>query len=724
MKNITKNSIHLFILAFFIAESILILIGTYSYREKRSHILEDRTNQLKTSYESIFNIYSLSSNVIFEQIINKPQITKLFSRAYKSNLEQQKEIRDSLFLLLNETYLELSSLAIKQLHFHLPDNTSFLRFHRPNKFGDNLTDARESVRIANAEKRYIQGFEEGKIYNGFRFVYPLFYEGEHIGSVETSISFGAINQMLFKQAKNLYSFILKKSTVEEKVFEEEKSNYTRSSISDQWVEEIQFLHNKNRIETISKETLEELDKVIKNKYQEKLNYGFPFSVFIPLRNNNYTVSFVPVNNLKNEHTAYVISYMTDTHISEYNNDTTVFIFIGTLLLLIITLLFYIVYKKNITIEKQQGAIEESESRYMQIYNTIDIGILSSNLDGEILMANPKIIEILGFDNLVDLKKYKVNDFYVDADLRQKLINELREGNAKLINQDILWKKKDGSQILVKLIGKMHTDKNGIHYLESIIQDITDMSVLQESIKNSEANLRQSNAEKDRFFSILAHDLRGPFNSLIGLIEVVALHPEEVDKERKIRFIEVIHESVKNLSNLIENLLEWSRSQQGVINCEPVEIALKELVEETVDLLSESAFSKQIFILPTIEENIKLLADENMTKTIIRNLISNAIKYTHKEGLIKVYPKNRIKRDDKIFIEIVVEDNGVGISENDLDKLFKIDSGFTNPGTENEKGTGLGLLIIKEFIEKHGGSLIIESELGIGTKAIFTLPIAV
>lgn len=717
-----KNVVWLFILAFLVAESLLILVGSMNFQTKRNHILENRTVQLKTAYEAIFNTYSLVSSVIFEQVINTPQITELYSRAYKNNEKRQAEIRDSLFQILNPKYIELTSQSIKQLHFHLPDNVSFLRFHRPEKFGDDLTDIRESVRIANAEQRFVQGFEEGKIYNGFRFVYPLSYKGEHIGTVETSISFGAINQILHKQAHNVYSFILRKSVVDEKVFESEQYNYIISAISDDWVEEKRFLHYNYSCENLSVEILEKLDNVIKKKYQDELKEGLPFSVFIDLDENRYTVSFIPVLNIKHEQVGYIISYMLDVYSASYIRSVTTFIGGGALLILIISILFYVIYIKNITIEDQHSELIKSEERYKNIYNTIDIGIISNSMSGDILMANPKIIDMLGYKSLADFKKHNIKDFYIDPKNRLALIDELTLEKSNKISGEVLWKKKDGSPILIKFISKKHKNSEGHHYVESVVQDITEIRALEESLKSSEAGLRESNAAKDRFFSILAHDLRGPFNSLLGLAELLAVNPETVEEERKDRFVQLIYTSVKNLSNLIENLLEWSRSQQGTIGFEPKEIELEPLIKETVDLLSEVGFSKQIAILVNIDKSIKLLVDENMVKTIIRNLISNAIKFTHKEGLIKIYAGKPVSTDGKKFTEIIIEDNGVGIAKNDLDKLFKIDSGFSNPGTENEKGTGLGLVLVKEFIEKHDGTITIESERGIGTKVILTLPI--
>lgn len=157
-----RNVVWLFVLAFLVAESLLILVGSMSFQAKRNHLLEDRTVQLKTAYEAIFNTYSLVSCVIYEQIINTPQITELYSRAYKNNEKRQAEIRDRLFHILNPKYIELSSHSIKQLHFHLPDNVSFLRFHRPEKFGDNLTDIRESNAIKFTHKEGLIKIYEGK----------------------------------------------------------------------------------------------------------------------------------------------------------------------------------------------------------------------------------------------------------------------------------------------------------------------------------------------------------------------------------------------------------------------------------------------------------------------------------------------------------------------------------------------------------------------------------
>jgi len=397
------------------------------------------------------------------------------------------------------------------------------------------------------------------------------------------------------------------------------------------------------------------------------------------------------------------------------------VLLGILFVVSIGLLI-LLHSKNKIINRQIGDITQNEARFKYIYKTIGVGILSAHLDGKIIMANPKMISMLGYSSLEELQELNLNQIYLNPEKRTKLIDEMSVNGLSEISSEVFWKKKNGESILLRFTGKHHLSKEGVTYLESVFFDVTEMRRLEQSLKESEADLRRSNAAKDRFFSVLAHDLRGPFNSLLGFTEILANHPETIDEEDKKRFISLMHSSVQNLSNLVENLLQWSRSQLGSIDFSPYKINLKLLINESVSLFSETIFSKQISIFLDIDPAIELMVDENMTKVIFRNLINNAIKFTHAQGNIKIYTAQLVEVNGSRQIEIVIQDNGVGIEENDIVKLFKIDSGFTHLGTNNEKGSGFGLVLIKEFIDLHAGTIRVESELGIGTKVIFTLPI--
>jgi signal transduction histidine kinase/Tfp pilus assembly protein PilF len=243
-----------------------------------------------------------------------------------------------------------------------------------------------------------------------------------------------------------------------------------------------------------------------------------------------------------------------------------------------------------------------------------------------------------------------------------------------------------------------------------------LNIAIEKISKSEADLKKLNTTKDKLFSILSHDLRSPFSSILGFSEVLYYETGNFDAAQIKEIASTIYETSRETFDLLDNLLEWSRAQTGSIIFEPENIHLKDLVNSAVGLLENSAKKKDIIISNEIPEQIYVFADNNMINTILRNLLSNAIKFTHKKGKIKI-----AARDIDDFIEITIADSGVGIKPEDIKKLFGIDMGFSTVGTDNEKGTGLGLILCKEFIEKNNGKIWVESELGKGSNFIFTLP---
>ena len=219
-------------------------------------------------------------------------------------------------------------------------------------------------------------------------------------------------------------------------------------------------------------------------------------------------------------------------------------------------------------------------------------------------------------------------------------------------------------------------------------------------KNNELKLIELNATKDKFFSIIAHDLRNPFNNIFGYAEILNKNYAKYDAEKMESVTSQLYLSAKNTYTLLENLLEWSRSQSGKIPYNPQKASFIELCKEIMDDLSQNAVSKNINLNYFATELIEMYVDTNMIKTVLRNLVSNA------ENII-----------------ITVSDNGIGINKNNIDKLFDITQKQSTLGTEDEKGTGLGLIISKEFVEKHNGKIWVESELGKGADFKFTIPVS-
>jgi len=250
----------------------------------------------------------------------------------------------------------------------------------------------------------------------------------------------------------------------------------------------------------------------------------------------------------------------------------------------------------------------------------------------------------------------------------------------------------------------------------ITRDITARKLAQEALKESEIKLRELNSVKDKFFSIIAHDLRGPFNGLFGLLDMVREDFGEMSPEAIKGNLDDINDIMRNLYQLLEDLLEWGRIQRNVIEFTPQKENLCHTIQNVVDLYAVNAKNKNIAIHIDMPESLIVRYDKKMISTIVRNFLTNAIKFTEPHGSI-----NMIVKDNPAEVKVSVQDTGIGISQKNLNRLFDLTEFFSTQGTNNESGTGLGLILCKEFVDKHNGKISVETELNKGSIFAFTLP---
>ena len=246
-------------------------------------------------------------------------------------------------------------------------------------------------------------------------------------------------------------------------------------------------------------------------------------------------------------------------------------------------------------------------------------------------------------------------------------------------------------------------------------DISERKAAEEAVKKYTKELEELNANKDKFFSIISHDLRSPFQGLLGLSNILVEEFDNLSVDEIKLFASNIHNSTKSLFNLLENLLQWSRIQTGKIDLKPVMADLREEVLYNINLLSGNASKKNIKLLNELNDTLLVYTDLNILNSTLQNLITNAIKFTHSGGEIRI-----ITKESDGGVEVTVSDTGIGISEEDMGKLFRIDTQHTTMGTERESGTGLGLTICKELLEKQGGKIWVKSVVGKGSSFTFTL----
>jgi len=236
------------------------------------------------------------------------------------------------------------------------------------------------------------------------------------------------------------------------------------------------------------------------------------------------------------------------------------------------------------------------------------------------------------------------------------------------------------------------------------------------ITKQNVQLQKLNADKDRFLSILAHDLRSPFNAILGFLSLLIENVRRYDTDKIENQLHFIENSAQRVYNLLEDILLWVKVQSGKLPYEPQSQDFTEICTDVIEFLQQNAIKKNIAVKYLEIEKINVFADINMLKTTLRNLISNAIKFTNPGGKVNIYAEQT-----PINLTVTVADDGIGIAPEIIDKIFDVSQTYTSKGTANETGTGLGLLLCKEFVEKHGGKIWVESEIGKGSLFIFTLP---
>jgi signal transduction histidine kinase/ligand-binding sensor domain-containing protein len=309
--------------------------------------------------------------------------------------------------------------------------------------------------------------------------------------------------------------------------------------------------------------------------------------------------------------------------------------------------------------------------------------------------------------LVGFYFYRVNQLNRQKIYLEKLVKErTREIEEK-------------NRILTKQAAEFNETNTLLEERQQKIEEQTEeLMTHKENLEEANTHLEELNSTKDKFFSIIAHDLKNPFNTILGFSELLNERYKELPEEKKQRYLEVIFSSSKNIYNLLENLLQWARTQTDKIAFEPIVFNLKQLVEQNINLLKDNITTKNINIKHKITDSCDVYADRNMINTVIRNLLTNAIKFTHSGGDIAI---NSLRKDG--HIEISIKDSGIGMSAEETEKIFRVDANFSRNGTDGETGTGLGLILCKEFIIKNGGKIWVESTPGKGSRFLFTLPAA-
>jgi PAS domain S-box-containing protein len=374
--------------------------------------------------------------------------------------------------------------------------------------------------------------------------------------------------------------------------------------------------------------------------------------------------------------------------------------------------------QNEELRQAQEELIESKNRFEELYDFAPIGYLLLKRDGKIENLNLTAAGMLGSERR-NLLTSKFQFFIAPAYLKnfgEYLKNVLE--NAAASDLEVECISKTGSRFFAYLKGiPMNPGSSNKTVCFTALVDVTKQKQAEQMIKQYSGELEKLNEQKDKFLMMISHDLRGPLQGLIGLSQFLLEEGESITGEDRQGFVQKLNTSIKRQYSLLESLLKWSMLQAGKIVIKPVKLNLHESVKHIFDLVKSNADAKQISTINKVSKTLSVFADESMIYSTLENLIMNAIKFTPLRGTVVVTAG---QEKDNVIIE--VEDTGVGIDEKNMQKLFHLESIQSSAGTEGEKGTGLGLIICKEMIERQGGKIWAESKPGAGSVFSFSLPL--
>jgi len=368
-------------------------------------------------------------------------------------------------------------------------------------------------------------------------------------------------------------------------------------------------------------------------------------------------------------------------------------------------------KENTILKEQKIEITEAKELYLKIFEEFPALIWRSRLDKLCDYFNKTWLEFTGRTMEQEFGNGWAEGVHPDDfnACLQTYVNAFDERRSFLM--EYRMKNKLGEYRWIRDFGRPFYDLDNtfLGYIGSCY-DITEN-------KNNENKLIELNAAKDKFFSVIAHDLRAPLSSIIGFSEHLMAVVKARDYEQTGKMADIIMQSSARAMDLLMNLMEWAQLQSGRMEFNPECIEMNPIINEAVLLLSGNATQKSITISNTLSPEIRVNADRAMVSTVLRNLISNGIKFTQPGGTITI--KSAVKQQELI---VSVTDTWVGISKKRIDKLFEINESYSTSGTQNEKGTGLGLILCREFIEKNNGKIWVESKSERGSTFYFSLPL--
>ncbi len=676
----------------------------YNTQEKIDVILKSHKDNLKTHYDIFLHNQKILALQIYEQTVQDPIVIKLMKEASENRKDAKKlnKIREEFKNHLYKFYNIYKKSNVLQYHFVFTDNVSFVRMHKPSKFGDDLSEIREDFEYVNKTKNSISGFIQGRVAHGFRNSFPIIDgNGNHLGAFEISFPTEYLQRYL-NEISNIHShFLLHKSIFKAKAWERKDLIL----IYEQSIEHDDYVTTQQHQEHTDHEKLD-ISKIKKDIVQN-IDIGKAFVKYIEDDGEVKVVTFLPINQaVSQKNIAWIVAFREDDIIHKFIQNMHHSIIVSAVVLMIIIFILY-------RFINQASRLQSTEKKFKTIFDSSLEGlVLIDKKSNEFIDFNQKAYEMLGYSES-EYKKFTLSDLEVD-----KKLSEFEEDKERLIQNgwDCYVTKflcKDGSKLDINVSLKI-VDINKESIIQATFHDITDEKNLQRDLQEQTSKAQEATKAKSEFLANMSHEIRTPMNGIIG-ISHLALKTDLDVKQRE--YLQKIDNSAKSLLEIINDILDISKIEAGKLSIEYADFDLFKMIDSIVDIVEFKAHEKNLELIISYDTEMGKIfnGDSLRISQVITNLLSNAVKFTD-YGEIGLY----VKKIDKDIYRFEIRDTGIGLTKEQQEKLFKAFSQADASTTRKYGGTGLGLRISKEIVELMDGKIWVESERGVGSSFIFEI----
>ncbi|MEW6445594.1 MAG: response regulator [Pseudomonadota bacterium] len=712
-------------LLIFLELSAALLGGLYLFwRDEQKDHLAELSARIQTTLTAVENSYAVASRTLHAAIMDRPYTLKLLRDGLQAPNEAERGIqRGLLFRHLYPTYTKLQADDLRQLHFHQPDGRSYLRMHRPERSGDSLIEERVMVREALKQRIPLQGFESGLLFHGFRYLFPLFFEGEFLGTVEAGVSFDAIRRETLKVLPD-HGFMLLL-----------RADHTAASVnnSDREIYRPAPLGEGYLIETISADMSQLSQRQVEEplapvahtlaahigEINQKMRDGQPFT--FPLHTGFlkfHALAFLPVREIDGHQVGYIVSVSPVPVLGEYARNLLVTALVG---LLLIAAFVWMKHRQS----SVRIRLQEEQDRLRTVTETMVEGLFMQDMDGRITYFNPAMHDMLGFSpgrlvgavahDLIHVHNEGGHSVPLDeCPIRAKtILGEVFHG------ADELFRTAEGALLPVEVTSAPIVQRGRVIGSVTVFRDITERKKTEQALHDARTSAEHTAQLKSDFLANMSHEIRTPLNGVLGMLSL-ALDTKLTAEQRE--YLQIAFNSGDTLLALLNDILDLSKMEAGRMQVEATELDLYPAVEDVAKLFAASAQEKGIELTVFVDPSLPhwVIGDPVRLRQVITNLASNAIKFTER-GEVIVHARAENEDEQTIWVRFEVRDSGIGISSEARARIFEAFGQADSSTTRKFGGTGLGLTLSRRLVELMGGVLDLDSTPGRGSTFWFTLP---